>query len=63
MLCPRYFQLGHLQECLLSGLGAKTSELVFEDTIDETLDALADHIEKHLDVEKILALAAEINSP
>ena len=57
------FSSDTFRSVFLSGLGAKTSELVFEDTIDETLDALADHIEKHLDVEKILALAAEINSP
>lgn len=57
------FSSDTFRSVFLSGLGAKTSELVFEDTIDETLDALADHIEKHLNVEKILALAAEINSP
>ena len=57
------FSSDTFRSAFLCGFGAETSELVFEDTIDETLDALADHIEGHLDVEKIWALAAEINQP
>lgn len=47
----------------LAQLGAETSDLAFDDVIDETLDALADHIEEHLDVEMVWALAAEIDLP
>jgi adenosylcobyric acid synthase len=47
----------------LASIGAETSDLVFEDVVDETLNALADHIEEHLDVEMIWALAAEIEQP
>ncbi len=44
----------------LSGLGAASS-VTFEDRVDETLDALATHIETYFDVDALLAAAAEIN--
>jgi adenosylcobyric acid synthase len=40
----------------LSGFGAE-STLAYESGIDATLDALADHCERHLDVERIIAIA------
>jgi adenosylcobyric acid synthase len=40
----------------LSGFGA-TATLAFEAGIDRTLDALADHLEAHLDVARILEIA------
>lgn len=57
------FSSDAFRRAYLTNLGAETSELVFEDVIDETLDALADHIEEHLDVEMIWSLAAEIDLP
>ena len=44
----------------LARLGA-TSTVVYEDQVEETLDALADHIERYFDVDLLLTLAAEIN--
>ncbi|MFM9975790.1 MAG: cobyric acid synthase [Beijerinckiaceae bacterium] len=40
----------------LAGLG-HTSQLAYEADIEATLDALADHCEKHLDVDGIIAIA------
>ncbi len=42
----------------LADLGA-VSDLLYEDAIDTTLDALARHLETHLDVDRLLSLAAE----
>jgi adenosylcobyric acid synthase len=41
----------------LSRLGAPASELNYETMIDETLDALAAHLEAHLDLDALLELA------
>lgn len=41
----------------LSGLGAKTSEVSFDTQIETSLNALADHLEAHLDIDTLLALA------
>jgi adenosylcobyric acid synthase len=57
------FSSDTFRSAFLTGLGAEASEIVFEDTIDKTLDDLGNHIEEHLDVEKIWDLAAEINCP
>ena len=43
----------------LGGLGASSS-IVFEDQVDETLDALAAHIEAYFDLDALLAAAVEI---
>ncbi|CUH44219.1 cobyric acid synthase [Ruegeria atlantica] len=40
----------------LSGLGV-TSDLAYEDGVEETLDALADHLEQNMDLDRLLALA------
>lgn len=40
----------------LKSLGASGSDLAYEDLVDATLDELALHLEKHLDVEAILGL-------
>ncbi len=37
-----------------------TSSLVFEAGVDEALDALADHVERYMDVELVLALAGDV---
>ncbi|CAN5297856.1 cobyric acid synthase [soil metagenome] len=41
----------------LERLGASASGLDYEADVDATLDLLADHIEKHVDCERLLALA------
>jgi adenosylcobyric acid synthase len=41
----------------LARLGGPASSLAYEDMVDQTLDALAAHLEAHLDVEKLLSLA------
>jgi adenosylcobyric acid synthase len=41
----------------LARLGAPTSSLAYEALVEQTLDALAAHLDAHLDVEKLLSLA------
>jgi adenosylcobyric acid synthase len=41
----------------LARLGAPVSALTYEELVDDTLDALATHLDAHLDVEKLLSLA------
>jgi adenosylcobyric acid synthase len=41
----------------LAGLGAPASGLAYGATVERTLDALADHLETHADVDALLALA------
>jgi adenosylcobyric acid synthase len=43
----------------LAKLGAHSSSLDYEADVDATLDLLADHIEKHVDCDRLLALARE----
>lgn len=45
----------------LQRIGVKGSGLDYEADVDATLDRLADHIEKHLDCDRLLALAREPN--
>jgi adenosylcobyric acid synthase len=42
---------------LLEGWGARASALAFGHEVERTLDALADHLEAHLDADALLALA------
>ncbi|WP_170435071.1 cobyric acid synthase [Ruegeria arenilitoris] len=42
----------------LQRFGAR-SELAYEDSVEQTLEALADHLEQHMDLDTLLALAAE----
>ncbi|ANY82002.1 cobyric acid synthase CobQ [Microvirga ossetica] len=39
-------------------LGAETSDLAYEALVDDILDRFADHLEAHLDCERLLALSA-----
>ncbi|MEX0364948.1 MAG: cobyric acid synthase [Ruegeria sp.] len=41
----------------LSGFGVAGANTSYSDTVDQTLDALADHLEAHLDVDALLACA------
>lgn len=45
------------RRAFLNQLGVKTSAVNYADGIEDTLDALAAHLEAHLDVEGLLALA------
>ncbi len=47
------------RQVFLRGLGVKSFGLAYDQTIETTLDDLADHLEQFLDVEKILALAGD----
>jgi adenosylcobyric acid synthase len=38
-------------------LGAETSDLAYESLIDDILDRFADHLEAHLDCERLLAIS------
>ena len=42
----------------LGRFGVRTSGMQYETTLEQTLDALADHLETHLDVDGLLALGA-----
>jgi adenosylcobyric acid synthase len=44
----------------LESLGVPASTLRFEETIETTLDALARHLEAHLDLDRLLSLAGEV---
>ena len=41
----------------LQRLGARASSLDYQAEVEATLDQLADHLEKHIDCERLLALA------
>ncbi|WP_170522990.1 cobyric acid synthase [Ruegeria arenilitoris] len=42
----------------LQRFGAR-SELAYEDSVEQTLESLADHLEQHMDLDALLSLAAE----
>jgi adenosylcobyric acid synthase len=54
------FSTDDFRRVFLADLGADQSSLNFEILVEGTLDALADHIEAHLDVDKLLGLAEKI---
>ncbi|MBV8737946.1 MAG: cobyric acid synthase [Alphaproteobacteria bacterium] len=45
------------RRAFLARLGAKTGVVAYEQLVDTTLDALADHLEQHLDLARLLAAA------
>ena len=51
------FSADDFRHAWLKSLGAAASVFAYEQSIEQTLDALAAHLEKHLDVDQILALA------
>ena len=54
------FSSDEFRKNFLKGLGAKTSNLVFEQLIETTLDELATHLEAHVNLDQLYALAGEI---
>ncbi len=55
------FSSDDFRRAYLQDLGAETSDVAFDDLVEDTLDALADHIEEHLDVMFFWDLADEID--
>ena len=47
---------------LLAEIGASASSLSYEAEVDAALDALAAHLEAHIDCDRILAFAREITA-
>ena len=45
------------RQAWLAEQGAAPSEVAYADTVERTLDALADHLERHLDISGLLAVA------
>jgi adenosylcobyric acid synthase len=41
----------------LRWIGAEASDLAYEQGVEDTLDALAAHLERHIDCDRILSLA------
>jgi len=56
-LCAWPFANDAQRAALLRRLGAAPSELLYEARIEETLDALAEHCERHLDMNRLLEIA------
>jgi adenosylcobyric acid synthase len=48
------------RRAFLSALGAETSDLSYEATVDRTLDELGRHLEEHIDIERLLTFAAPV---
>ena len=54
------FSSDAFRRSFLKSLGAKTSNLIFEQRVEITLDELAAHLEQHIDLDRLLSLAGEI---
>ena len=54
------FSADAFRQAYLEGLGAAPAPQDYDASVETTLDALADHLEQHLDVEQLLALAAPV---
>jgi adenosylcobyric acid synthase len=54
------FAANAFREAWLSDLGASPSAMDYDESVDATLDALAAHVERHLDLNALLELAAEV---
>jgi adenosylcobyric acid synthase len=54
------FSSDEFRSKFLTSLGFQASSLRFELTIEATLDALAQHLENHLDLDRLLSLAGEV---
>ena len=44
----------------LQSLGAEAGAIAFETTVEDTLDELAQHLSRHLDIERLLSFAAPV---
>ncbi|PWB82917.1 MAG: cobyric acid synthase, partial [Methylocystaceae bacterium] len=52
-----FFADDRLRASFLQSLGAKASSASYEASIDETLDGLAEHFERHIDIDRLLEMA------
>jgi adenosylcobyric acid synthase len=48
------------RSAFLAGLGLAPSGLGFAASVERTLDELADHLERHVDIDALLALSASL---
>jgi adenosylcobyric acid synthase len=55
------FAADGFRSAFLKQLGANPSDLDYEAKVEATLDALAAHLERHLDIERLLALAGVVS--
>ena len=53
------FASDKFRHAFLARLGAAPSDLAYEPTVERTLDALADHLQQHLDLDALLAAARQ----
>ncbi|MEL7212993.1 MAG: cobyric acid synthase [Pseudomonadota bacterium] len=54
------FSSDSFRRAYLEGIGAPVAETSYEDTVETTLDALADHLEAHMDLDLLLQLAGDV---
>lgn len=55
------FAADGFRQAMLKELGAPMSTVNYGQGVEEALDALADHMEEHFDIDRLLALASEIS--
>ncbi len=54
------FSADAFRQSFLASIGATTQHISYDSTVQSTLDALAEHMETHFDVEAFLGLAAKV---
>jgi adenosylcobyric acid synthase len=47
------------RKALVARLGATASDFLYETMIDDTLDALAEHLAAHIDLDRLLSLSRQ----
>lgn len=52
------FSADGFRRCVLAEMGTETG-INFEDMVEDTLDALARHMEQHLNIDRVIAMASE----
>jgi adenosylcobyric acid synthase len=57
------FAADGFRQAFLAMLGATAGEVDFDATIEQTLDELAGHLERHVDLDAVLALAQPVRLP
>lgn len=56
------FSSDTFRRSFLSEIGATSSEMNYEDTVEQTLDELATHLETHMNLDRLLSLAGDVRS-
>jgi adenosylcobyric acid synthase len=51
------FAADGFRRAYLAGLGAAASDVAYEAGVEATLDALAEHLERHVDIDAVLRIA------